>query len=202
MNNKELRNTPYPRNLFCALFGDEFASESYTITADMVLGLDYALSTLTEQQQSVLKCRFTQNKSLQSIANAMELSRERIRQIEVKALRCLRYPSRSCFIRNGLVANFQLLLEKEYMEGYEDGSIHTRNKLTNEYPDDSKLSMPIEELDLSIRSFNCLKRVGINTIADCIHYENPREIYKLGKISRLEVADALSKFGIRNTEWD
>ena len=36
--------------------------------------------------------------------------------------------------------------------------------------DDSRvLEMTIEELDLSVRSFNCLKRAGINTVADLIN---------------------------------
>ena len=33
---------------------------------------------------------------------------------------------------------------------------------------DTKLSMTIDELDLSVRSFNCLKRANINTVADLI----------------------------------
>ena len=33
---------------------------------------------------------------------------------------------------------------------------------------DAKLSMTIDELDLSVRSFNCLKRANINTVADLI----------------------------------
>ena len=31
------------------------------------------------------------------------------------------------------------------------------------------LEMTIEELDLSVRSFNCLKRAGINTVEDLIN---------------------------------
>ena len=30
----------------------------------------------------------------------------------------------------------------------------------------TRLEKPIEELDLSVRSFNCLKRAGINTLAE------------------------------------
>ena len=40
-----------------------------------------------------------------------------------------------------------------------------------EKDDDNKekvLEMTIEELDLSVRSFNCLKRAGINTVEDLI----------------------------------
>ena len=35
-------------------------------------------------------------------------------------------------------------------------------------PSAEVMEMPIEDLDLSVRSFNCLKRAGINTVADLI----------------------------------
>ena len=38
----------------------------------------------------------------------------------------------------------------------------------NETQRDKVLEMTIEELDLSVRSFNCLKRANINTVADLI----------------------------------
>ncbi len=37
------------------------------------------------------------------------------------------------------------------------------------------LEMTIEELDLSVRSFNCLKRAGINTVEDLVSKSEGRE---------------------------
>ena len=47
------------------------------------------------------------------------------------------------------------------------------------------LEMTIEELDLSVRSFNCLKRVGINTVNDLIEKsaEEMMKVRNLGKKS-------------------
>ena len=48
---------------------------------------------------------------------------------------------------------------------------------------DAKLSMTIDELDLSVRSFNCLKRANINTVADLIDKtgEDMMRVRNMGK---------------------
>ncbi len=59
-----------------------------------------ALKTLTERESKVLKLRFGldgtgQPKTLEEVGEQFEVTRERIRQIEAKALRKLRHPNRS-----------------------------------------------------------------------------------------------------------
>ena len=51
------------------------------------------------------------------------------------------------------------------------------------------LEMTIEELDLSVRSFNCLKRAGINTVEDLINRseEDMMKVRNLGRKSLEEV---------------
>ena len=50
---------------------------------------------------------------------------------------------------------------------------------------DTKLAMTIDELDLSVRSFNCLKRANINTVADLISKtgEDMMKVRNMGKKS-------------------
>ena len=60
------------------------------------------------------------------------------------------------------------------------------------------LNMTIEELDLSVRSFNCLKRAGINTVDDLIN-KSPDEMMRvrnLGKKSLEEVIVKLQSYGL------
>ncbi len=59
------------------------------------------------------------------------------------------------------------------------------------------LEMTIEDLDLSVRSFNCLKRAGINTIDDLINKseEEMMKIRNLGKKSFDEVKEKLQSLG-------
>ena len=59
--------------------------------------------------------------------------------------------------------------------------------------------MTIEELDLSVRSFNCLKRAGINTVNDLIEKsaEEMMKVRNLGKKSFDEVKEKLHSLGLR-----
>lgn len=59
------------------------------------------------------------------------------------------------------------------------------------------LEMTIEDLDLSVRSFNCLKRAGINTVEDLINksQEDMMKVRNLGKKSFDEVKSKLNSLG-------
>jgi len=59
------------------------------------------------------------------------------------------------------------------------------------------LEMTIEELDLSVRSFNCLKRAGINTVEDLISKseDDMMKVRNLGKKSLDEVVAKLASLG-------
>ncbi|HOO05231.1 MAG TPA: DNA-directed RNA polymerase subunit alpha [Ruminococcus sp.] len=59
------------------------------------------------------------------------------------------------------------------------------------------LEMTIEDLDLSVRSFNCLKRAGINTVDDLINKseEEMMKVRNLGKKSFNEVKEKLQSLG-------
>ena len=59
------------------------------------------------------------------------------------------------------------------------------------------LEMTIAELDLSVRSFNCLKRAGINTVEDLIgkSEEEMMKVRNLGRKSLEEVIAKLNSLG-------
>lgn len=61
--------------------------------------LNEVLDTLTDREENVLRLRFGledgQSKTLEQVGQQFGVTRERIRQIEAKALRKLRHPSRS-----------------------------------------------------------------------------------------------------------
>ena len=60
------------------------------------------------------------------------------------------------------------------------------------------LEMTIEELDLSVRSFNCLKRAGINTVDDLTNKseEDMMKVRNLGRKSLEEVIAKLDSLGV------
>ena len=80
---------------------DEGASEpseaaSFTLLKEQLIDV---LSTLTPREEKVLKLRFGiedgRSRTLEEVGKEFQVTRERIRQIEAKALRKLRHPSRS-----------------------------------------------------------------------------------------------------------
>ncbi|MGN0689025.1 MAG: RNA polymerase sigma factor RpoD [Oscillospiraceae bacterium] len=68
--------------------------------------LDEVLSTLTDREEKVLRLRFGledgRSRTLEEVGKEFNVTRERIRQIEAKALRKLRHPSRSKKVRDFL----------------------------------------------------------------------------------------------------
>lgn len=75
-----------------------------------------------------------------------------------------------------------------------------RTEIMVEKDDNGKekvLEMTIEELDLSVRSFNCLKRAGINTVEDLINKseEDMMKVRNLGRKSLEEVISKLNSLG-------
>jgi len=68
----------------------------------------------------------------------------------------------------------------------------------SESTQDKVLEMTIEELDLSVRSFNCLKRAGINTVADLVNTteEDMMKVRNLGRKSLEEVQKKMEDMGL------
>ena len=66
------------------------------------------------------------------------------------------------------------------------------------------LEMTIEELDLSVRSFNCLKRAGINTVEDLINKseDDMMKVRNLGRKSLEEVVEKLKNLGFNLNSGD
>ncbi|GAB3289540.1 MULTISPECIES: DNA-directed RNA polymerase subunit alpha [Pseudoclavibacter] len=92
-----------------------------------------------------------------------------------------------------LVELFSLARElNEQAEGIEIGPAPVDAVLTNE------LSMPIEDLDLSVRSYNCLKREGINTVSELVALSETQlmNIRNFGQKSVDEVRDKLTELGL------
>ena len=73
------------------------------------LDKDEVLDTLTEREQKVLRLRFGMDdgraRTLEEVGKEFQVTRERIRQIEAKALRRLRHPSKSRKLKDYLDAN-------------------------------------------------------------------------------------------------
>jgi DNA-directed RNA polymerase subunit alpha len=70
---------------------------------------------------------------------------------------------------------------------------------TAEEPEPSaEAQIPLEELNLSVRAYNCLKRAQVNSVSDLMgfSYEDLLEIKNFGSKSADEVIEALERIGI------
>jgi len=87
----------------------------------------------------------------------------------------------------GLFINLTEKVDEVEISSEEDGSSKER-----------ALEMTIEELDLSVRSYNCLKRAGINTVEELIRKTDDEmmKVRNLGKKSLEEVQHKLHDLGL------
>ena len=90
----------------------------------------------------------------------------------------------------------------EHLKLFIDMSAEAKNKEIMveraEVKKEKVLEMTIEELDLSVRSFNCLKRAGIDTVEDLIDRteEDMMKVRNLGRKSLEEVIQKLNSLGL------
>ena len=95
------------------VFLGDFIEDSASVTPDQAAAhrmmseqINQALSTLTDREHQVLRMRFGlddgRSQTLEEVGNQFGVTRERIRQIEAKALRKMRDPSRSSALRGYL----------------------------------------------------------------------------------------------------
>lgn len=93
------------------------------------------------------------------------------------------------------ILNEHLKLFIDLSEGAKDVEVMIEREETRK---EKVLEMTIEELDLSVRSFNCLKRAGINTVEDLINRteDEMMRVRNLGRKSLDEIIGKLSTWGL------
>jgi len=98
----------------------------------------------------------------------------------------------------------------EHLNLFIDLSENAKNaEIMVEKEDDEKekvLEMSIDELELSVRSYNCLKRAGINTVEELTNRtpDDMMKVRNLGRKSLEEVLQKLNELGLQlkpNDEW-
>lgn len=194
----------YPFNLARAIFqSEEDALKIY------LPGLSLALATLNEREQDVLKRRFSEKLTLRAVGKIHGLTQERARQIEAKALRKLRMPSlKNMFVAVPLTEIKEQNIEYQKLSREYELLATAFEMLTAKKADPEvvvplaemavTMQTPISDLDLSVRSFNCLKRAGKNTLRDIVEMtENDLlQIRNLGRKSAEEIIGKIKSYGL------
>lgn len=211
--------SPWPYNLAEAILGETFPC---VMTWDQKEGLREASKHLTEREQEFVwlyyKCGYT----LEEIGEKYSLVRERVRQILAKGVRKMRHSRLANMVRygySGMMArgeNERLEKENQYLEErnkYLRARIEENTRLANDLSmeleeqvkcpvvDLPTLDIPIMELDLSVRAYNCLHRAGCKTVGDIVnrcknHPYGLDDIRNLGRHTKAEIEERLLGFGI------
>ncbi len=106
-------------------------------------------------------------------------------------------------IRPDEAISWSAKIMKEHLDLFIDLSEEAKNTEIMVEKEESKkgkvLEMTIEELDLSVRSYNCLKRAGINTVDDLQKktLEEMMKVRNLGRKSLEEVINKLDGLGLK-----
>lgn len=98
-----------------------------------------------------------------------------------------------------LEEHFKVFMSADMSDQFANVMIEKEDK-SNE----KKLEMTIEELDLSVRSYNCLKRAGINTVQELNNKSEAdmMRVRNLGRKSLEEVKNKLTELGLSFSKED
>ena len=106
--------------------------------ADKIL---YCINQLTDREEKILYERFVNQKTLREVGNIYNVTGDRIHQIEAKALRKLRHPSRSKLISymldydnisfDDFDEKFALMIDGKYEPTYKRPNYHAKSELSN-----------------------------------------------------------------------
>lgn len=145
--------------------------------------IEAALMTLTHQEIKILRMRYWECMTYDNIAKILNLTKTRIHQIENKAIRKLRHPSRSSYLFYGELYHIKILTKRIENENEKQMAIidqyNDAVKLNNVLKTKSnkpiigeikKETNIINNTAMSIRSKNILYRHGITTLEQLTNY--------------------------------
>lgn len=177
----------------------DYNKEHKVISDIYIPGVIEVLQDLSDTENTILFYRYAKHKTIEEIANAADLTAEKVSRIALKALKTLRSPKNIDKVRAISVTAHKTALR--------EGNVVIENEIRDYYSyalskitDPSLLSYitldnrPITELDLSTRAYNCLSRAGIYTIEQLrkMTNEDLLGIRNLGINSAHEIRDKLN----------
>ena len=192
----------YPWNLAAAV--GQIDEENYEKLYEIYIpGVLASVQDLTEREQKVIELRFLHYWTLRDTGGVLGVGPERIRQIEAKAIRKLRHPRHwKHWKLDTMNAAMEARAEASRLE-LENINLRRQPErlgaLSEPEPEPEPVKVvTIEDLELSVRSYNCLKRAEINTLADLTEktYKELVRVRNLGRKSVDEIMKKMEEYGV------
>ena len=187
---------PWPYNLMglvCGVAWDEI------IVDDQIAGINTVLDELTEREKESVLLNLRDGMTLAQSGAVHGVTVERERQILAKALRKLRAPHRKALMvygKEGCEKRSSLAKLKSRIEA-ENANIIDILRFSDMAPDEKKFrELPIEEMDLSVRSYNCLHRSGYKTLGGVIDLVESGKLINVRNLGRRSAEEILDKIYI------
>ena len=215
---KQLSESPYPYNLM------DFVINQYNKfvginESDITFGITaksfekYLTDRLTPREHSILIARFSTHQTLAQVAKDYDVTKERIRQIELYALRKLLNYSKlreysavpySEYQREHNQAQYYKSMCTELI-GQLKSLINDNNEIKEIELDDTIPYVPINDMALTVRSYNCFIRNDVKTLRDIITRfktsEDLMKIRNLGKGCFEEIVSKVHAYGCK-MQWE
>ena len=188
--------------LYVKVFGiDRKDRQKITLPEDCKDAINYVFEkNLNETERFVLSRRYgfvEGYPTLISIGQKLNLSRERVRQIEEKALRKLRVPSSTKILKYGL-KNYLQAQELKKQEPEDDYMVKDWNRIVRmdmkDLPDSFLFRLSTDVLALSQRPENCFRRNKITTLFDAFALSK-EELYGIPNLGARSFDEVITRLG-------
>lgn len=186
----------YPYNLLGNIIGPEALSVNFVTTNHLLDDMDQLLDNyVTEREALILRLRFINGMSLQAIANILNVTHERVRQLESKAIRRLRHVvyTQKLLQSSQILENQQKIEEQQRTIAHLESQInHLRSQIEKEIGyEPLSLINSIDMLELTNRAYNHLRMSGIQTVEELLKSLLFDEIHSLRGMGRNSVNNIL-----------
>lgn len=163
---------------------------------------EYVKIMLTDREAKVLDMRYKEGMNFVEIGKIFNVTSERVKQIEHLAIRKLRHPSCARILYYGLEYKKRIEECERKLESERNAELEQliNKKYGNHEVTHTVLDTSIDELDLSVRSYNCLKRADIRNLSDLVKFSNERGMdmcRNLGLKSFDEIVKKTEQYGIK-----
>lgn len=197
---------PWPYNLISDIFeNDDF----WIVSDDQEAGLEFLLDKMSPRTKLIIYRRYKDCMKLEDISKEFGITKERVRQIIVKAIRILRAPTRKKYIEDGLEGTKELDAMQIYISKRRRDLEQMKAQLLLEEQNLTRSGVGsydrpfadifLDECDMSVRLFNCLRRAELNTVNQIVAAVNDGrilEIRNLGRKTYEELLNWLKSIGV------